>query len=481
VFIRPPNTPGPFGRDFEAYYAGGATWNAGGDPWSRDVWNVEKAIPGIDASRDELLPFVGPAAALPVWSLFARMPFEIARNVWLVGLALALAVLVIAALAIAGTPITWLEAALALLFGGVTGPVISDVALGQAALVSAAAVALALIALDRRSPLAIVAACVAAIQPNLALSLAVRFTARRDAIVLVLAAAAFLAIAFAAGGGPAGFIAYLHRLAAHGAGERFILIQYSVPAILATFGVAPGAAIVAGDITEGIAVITAAIAAYRFRAQPALSASIVVALLPWIVPFFHEHDFAIALLPAIVVSAAHDARARVLGGVACAFVFVDWLGIAQRPYAALQIAWLAFAVTLAYLALSNRRGVHTSPVAPLVTCALLVACVVPFALAHPAPTWPDQLGAFHASPTLDASGVWAAEQRANGLEARIPAWGLLRLIPLIGSALLAASCVLAARGAAVQLAAGSAIVIRPLRVTSGTAVSDSPSHGPSKQ
>src|ERR1700726_4519039 len=93
TLFRPPPTPGPFARDFEAYYSAGATWNAGGDPWSRDVWQTERTIAGVDASRDELLPFAGPAASLPLWSLFARLPFDAARIVWSVLLLLAVLVL----------------------------------------------------------------------------------------------------------------------------------------------------------------------------------------------------------------------------------------------------------------------------------------------------------------------------------------------------------------------------------------------------
>ena len=65
--FRPAPTQGPFARDFEAYYAAGAAWNAGGDAWSRAIWSAERGIAGVDASRDEMLPYVGPgrcAAAL---------------------------------------------------------------------------------------------------------------------------------------------------------------------------------------------------------------------------------------------------------------------------------------------------------------------------------------------------------------------------------------------------------------------------------
>ena len=111
--FRPPPTIGPFARDFEAYYAAGATWNAGGDPWSRDIWQTERTIPGVDATRDELLPFAGPAASLPLWSVLARLPFDAARVVWLILLAPAFAILAVAAAALAHVRLTAARAAIA--------------------------------------------------------------------------------------------------------------------------------------------------------------------------------------------------------------------------------------------------------------------------------------------------------------------------------------------------------------------------------
>jgi hypothetical protein len=464
--FRPGPAPGPFARDFEAYYAAGATWNAGGDPWSRDVWAIERTIPGVDATRDELLPFAGPAASLPLWSLLARLPFDVARGAWTALLALALAALAIAAATLAHVRLTAPRAAGALLFGALTGPAISDLALGQAALVSAAAVALALLALERRSPWAIAAAFAAAIQPNLALPLAVRLTDRRSSVLLAGAVAAFLALTLLAGGGPAGFAAYLHRLAEHGASERFILIQFSVPAILASFGVAPSAAAWTGYAFALAAVAVAVTGALRLRARPRLAAAIAIAVLPWALPFFHEHDFVIELIPAIVLAASSNARVRMLAGVAAPCVFVDWLLVAQRPHAAAQTVCLAFAVACACAALPNASLRAPSPLPALATCLLLTLIAVPLALAFPAPVWPDALGAYHAGAALDASAVWAAEQQRAGLGAIVPAWGIVRAIPLLGCALLAA---------AAYFAAGAAtITTRPARTASGIAVSDSP-------
>src|SRR5262249_20399332 len=148
TLLRPPPTQGPFARDFEAYYAAGATWNRGGDPWSRDVWAIEQTIPGVDASRDELLPFAGPAASLPLWSLLARLPFDAARIVWELLLLAALVALAIVVTALAHAQLTLNRAFYALVGAALCGPAISAVALGQVALVSAAALALTLLALE---------------------------------------------------------------------------------------------------------------------------------------------------------------------------------------------------------------------------------------------------------------------------------------------------------------------------------------------
>ncbi len=65
---RPRPTPGPFLRDFEAYWAAGSAWNAHGDPYGRAIWTAERAVAGVDARHDEVLPFVGPPATLLAWT-----------------------------------------------------------------------------------------------------------------------------------------------------------------------------------------------------------------------------------------------------------------------------------------------------------------------------------------------------------------------------------------------------------------------------
>jgi hypothetical protein len=469
TIFRPPVTSGPFARDFEAYYAAGATWNAGGDPYSRDVWRVERTIPGVDATHDELLPFIGPAASLPLWSLLARLPFDAARTVWLALLALALAVLAVAAARLAAGRLTFANAGLALLLGVVSGPLIGAFALGQVALAGAAAMAVALLALERTSLWAIPAVVLAAIQPNLTLPLIARADGRRRIVLLAVAALIFLALTFAAGGGPGGFVGYLRHLSAHGASERFSLNQYTVTAIATSFQLAPGLAIIAGAVALFIAVGSVIASAIAFRARSGDLVIITIALLPFGIPFFHEHDFAIELIPAIVLAASSNLRVRMLAGFGAACVLVDWLGVAQRPDVALQTGCFALAVTCAYAALAGNDAARSTPLWRVpVAGTLLALLLVPLAFHVPAPVWPDALGAFHAAAGLDASGVWAAEQQRAGLTATAPAWGLLRTVPLFGCLLFA-------------IAAIYSITMRSPRSASAMAVSDSPSHGPATQ
>ncbi len=258
----------------------------------------------------------------------------------------------------------------------------------------------------------------------------------------------------------------MQRLGEHTASERFVLIQYSVPAIAVSFGAGRRLAELAGNTLAFAAVACVAAIAIRLRAQPRLAAAFAIALLPWAVPFFHEHDFVIELIPAIVLAASANARVRALAGIAAACALVDWLGIAQRPSFAAQTVALAFAVACAFAALPNRSLRASTPLPPLIACALLAAIAVPLALAFRAPAWPDALGAFHAAANLDASAVWAAEQQRAGLNGVAVAWGVLRAIPLLGCALLAAGAYFAADPVA--------ITMRPARTASGTAVSESP-------
>ncbi len=476
--FRPPPAYGPFARDFEAYYSAGALRNAGGDPYARAIWTVERTVPGVDTSHDEILPYVGPAAALPFWSLLARLPFRAARVVWEALLVAAVVGIVAGALLVAGGPLTPLRTGVTLALAATSGPVVSGFTLGQAALIGAAATILAFAALERRSAWAIPAAWLAAIQPNLAIPLALRAFDRRAFVTLAVAAAAFAAVTLAVGGGAAGFVRYLGLLRAHGAAERYITIQHTLPALAVAFGASHAFADALGAVASAAAIAVLIAIAVRLRAQPAIVACAGVALLPLAVPFFHEHDFAIDLLPVLVLFARGDARLRALTGVAAVMTLVDWFGFAQRPQATLQNACLTVCVAAGCAILAARDGREPADrvacVVPLGAAALLAAGGIPLAHAFVAPTWPETLGAYHAAATADIATIWGEEAVRSGLTAVVPAWSVLRAIPLLGCVLLAY--------ASVRLALPRyATTIAPSRSATAIAASDSPLHGPSVQ
>ncbi|HEV3088395.1 MAG TPA: glycosyltransferase 87 family protein, partial [Candidatus Elarobacter sp.] len=452
--------------------AAGATWNAGGDPWSRDIWRVERTIEGVDPAHDELLPYVGPAAALPLYGALAHLPFALAVRVWTVLLMLALAALALCALAlarvhaqrraqvdlaVAGIPaqagaqhaLTRLWAQLrtpyilaalgAVLFALASGAATSALALGQVALLSAAGIAAALVAYDRKAIVAgALGTLIAGLQPNLALALIARIRDRAALVSAALGALAFASLTFAAGGGVQGFIAYVHVLREHGNAERFVTIQHTPAAVAYAFG-APenvAAAIGIGCALIAIAAVVALTLAARLDSRS--GTLLAIAALPLAVPFFHEHDFVVELIPLIVLAAVTRGAERGWAGVAAALVLVDWLDLAQRPAAAGQIVALGVAVAFAFVALGRGARATRADLAPFAAVAILACCAVPLARAFPAPTWPDMLpSAYRAPADANASAVWADEQRAAGLDARSAVWGALRTLPLTGCMLLA--------------------------------------------
>ncbi len=433
TLLRPPATQGPFARDFEAYYAAGATWNAGGDPWSRAVWSTERTIGGVDASRDELLPYVGPAAALPLFGALARLPHPVATRVWTTLLLAAFFALALASLALARARSAQALAG-ATLFAIASGPGTSALALGQIAQLSAAGIACALVAYERIAIAAgAFATLLAGLQPNLALALIARMRDRAALVCVAAGALAFGALTLGAGGGVRGFLAYVHRLGEHAQAERFVVIQHTPGAIARAFGASDTAA---SAITAACAVVAvAAVIAVTVRARlDARDGTLLAfAAAPFAVPFFHEHDFVVELIALLLLAMRTQGAARGWAGVAAALVGVDWLGVAQRPAAAPQIVVMGLALGCAFVVLGKGARATRADLMPFAAVLALACVTVPLGRAFPAPVWPDALPAGYRAPaSASASAVWAGELRAAGLAQAQPAWGALRALPLAG-------------------------------------------------
>ncbi|MEA2719767.1 MAG: hypothetical protein QOJ39_1631, partial [Candidatus Eremiobacteraeota bacterium] len=195
-----------------------------------------------------------------------------------------------------------------------------------------------------------------------------------------------------------------------------------------------------------LAIAATIVIAARAALGPRDATLLAIAALPLAVPFFHEHDFVLQLVPLYVLAVRSRGTARTLAAVATVLICVDWLGFAQRPAAAAQILTLGLCVACAWAVLGPGARVTRADVLPF-AAALVLACVaIPLGRAHPAPTWPDALPAgYHAPVDADASAVWADEQRAAGLDERQTAWGALRALPLAGCIVLGGAIVLFGR------------------------------------
>jgi hypothetical protein len=430
----PAGRAGPPMRDFEAYYAAGAAFDRGEDPYTRSIWNVERAIPGVDSSHEELLPYVGPAAALPLYGLLARLPYDPAHRVWGGFLGLMLGLALFGMLFLFRAPFAWqtLAGALFLCFG--FGPLTSGVALGQVALPAFAGIVIAAVALDRKQTAA--AACgafIAALQPNLALALAARVRERRTLAAFGIGLIAFLALTLAAGGGGRGLLSYLTLLREHGAGERLIAIQITPAAIAWELGAGARLASIAALLVAAAALV-ACLALIRKTQRAEERIAVACCALPLILPFFHEHDFTIALFPSFLLALRARGFALGLGAAGTTFVSIDWLGLGQRPTGIPQSLAVALLAALGFALLARAQG--RASLAGLAVC-LVAFPIAAAALFHPVPIWPDALPkGFFPPAGLDASTIWHAEQTASGLEHQTPFWAFLKLCTLCGCGLL---------------------------------------------
>lgn len=434
AFARPQATPGPYLRDFEAYWSAGSAWNARTNPYGRAIWTAERSVAGVDPNRDEPLPFVGPPATLLLWSIFARLPYQTAAALWSAVLGIAALVLVLACVRASAERTILLTVLAAVALAMAWGPITSDLALGQLALPAFAAAILVVLAGAAAPAYAAAAACVAFAQPNAALGLASALGRNRTTLALVLGAILTYGLsAFAAGARWP--LTYARTLASHSAAEGLSAIQLTPAAIAFGFGATPGAARLVGIIFALLAIAAAVAVALRVRDRFARFAAF-SALVPFAAGFVHEHDLVVAYAAAVWCALRTSGPARIAALAGVLLAGTDWLGLAQRPNGIAQSALLALAAFGAFAALGE-PGVTRGTLAAAAGFAALFTAASWIGVTHVVPVWPDAMGAYHAPAGATIATIWSNEQRATGLLAPVPAWALLRSFSLAGCALLA--------------------------------------------
>jgi hypothetical protein len=435
IAARPASTPGPFVRDFEAYWSAGRIASQGGDPYGRDVWRAERTVPGVAATRDELLPFVGPPYTLWVWRAFGSLDFTAAARFWWALLAAAIAGLAIVSLMASGLTPRWPPVVGALLFAFSFGPITSGLSLGQVTAVAMLGACVAAVWSRRaRAAKVAIASVAAALQPNVAIGTLALLRSPRSAIGLASGAI----VAYLAGAAARGWnwpFEYVRLLNEHARAELFAGIQIVPSAILYGVGVPPAAAIGCGIAIALLAIAAAAYAMFAIR-DPYVCFACISALIPFATGFVHEHDLIVALPAAMLTAARSRGLVRAVALIGTLFVAIDWLGLAQRPTGIVQGVLLAIVAGCMFAAFGP--GGIAEAAAAFVVCIVFAGSAWVAAM-HPLAVWPDALDAFRAPAGADAAAVWHAELVRNGLFVVNPAAAFLRALSLIGCALLAAA------------------------------------------
>ena len=424
-------------RDFESYYAAGEMWSAHRDPYSNDIWAYEKDIPGVRSDRGELLPFVGPPAFLPFWAFFALLPFPAAALLWGAILIAAASALLIALLRSTNALSPGAVLAGACVFAAF-GPFTSDFALGQAALLSFAACVGATLWFARSPLLSGTWSFFAAVQPNIALALLSQISNRRSWRPFLAALVGFLTLSFFARGYSA--LRYAGDLIAHGQAERFVLIQMTPAAIAYGLGAPAFLCQIIGAVASAGAFIVALVVLRHPYVKALWKLAAVCALLPFAVPFFHEHDFVTALLAAVLCALLAEDRTWSIAATGTLLAGIDWLGLAQRPQGFTQSFLLAIALLLGLFSIAEQ------PLRRMILpCSVLVVLLAAGFLAqhHPAPIWPDDMRGATVL-TGSTAKIWNDELMRTGQFVREPFWAAMRLLTLLGAALLAWAAVASA-------------------------------------
>jgi hypothetical protein len=427
---------GPPMGDFSAYYSAGRVWLSGGDPYSTDIWNVERTLPGAHPEHKALLPFVGPPLGLPIWAAFSLLPYRIATAVWGVALACCIVVLIAVPARLAGRRLRAADVVTLVVFSAACGPFIDSLTLGQAALPAAASLDIAILCAARRRWIGAAAGafCVVLFKPNLVFVLLA--TVRSVAAVIAYASAALVSVAgnvlFTRG--VHGLLDYLAILPQQTAAERFYAYQFTPTAIAFGFGLGAHRSIEIGTVVAVVASIAVIAAIVFSRATLVDSAAIACAGLLFILPYEHDVDFVIVLFPALLVLFRARGATWLTGALGLALVSIEWFSLAQGR------AGLIFA-----LAMASVIPLEIAALAPAIpwklrlTPLLLAPFVLALGLAGPReriPIWPEALPRhFEAAPGASPNDTWRSELVASELETERPWASLLRLMTLSGTVL----------------------------------------------
>ena len=289
--------------DFLAFYCAGAASNSGENPYLdaplQRCGAADGAVPSF--ARNGVQPSPLPPYDLPLFRLFALLPYRVAATVWLVAALVATAIVVaflagrsglslLAVTALCGLPLFLLSASL-----GQLPPIVA------LALCSAAEL------LRRKSYWLAGAACTAAfIEPHVAVPVWLSLFAweRRLRGPLLAGVTLLLLLSLAGANLATNVTFYTTVLSLHAASEVSVFFQYSLTWLAFLVGLSSHAALRLGSLSYGIMMIVgvwlAHEAARRFKSQDYLI-FVPVAAIVLGGPFVHITQLSLAMLAALVL------------------------------------------------------------------------------------------------------------------------------------------------------------------------------------
>jgi hypothetical protein len=420
-------------RDFNAFYCAGAAVDAGADPYLSQPLGACESSP-----RPRLLhrmpgglvmPAPLPGYALAPFALIAHLPYPLAVFVWFALLSAAVAATIFAVTKVAPVPLPAAVAAL------VVGDGYAGIALGQVAVVSIAAIALAAYAFQlRRMTLAAACAALALIEPHLGLPacLALAVCAPRARLPLALALAGCAALSVWTLGLAANIEYVRSVLPLHALAEIGNDRQFSLTYLLHRAGASDSIATAAGSLQYVAFACVGVYLAQRLAerlASPALAVLIPPAVAMIGGSFVHYPQVAAIVPAALVLSAVAPERTRLLG-IAIALLAIPWiefanLGVSLALFAAIAVATIAYELIDRRFIVAAGAGIAT-----FVLAALPFLIWTPMADSAPIPVAANAL----------AEVSWEAYLRdLNGKEA--PSSDLARLPTAIGTVLFAIAAI----------------------------------------
>jgi hypothetical protein len=426
-----------FSFDFRAFYCAARVASHGADPYlSEPLRSCESAIPPQQFYRTNKgvtvpAPLPGYAIAF-VWPL-ALLPFGVAAAIWT--LLLFVAWLVCVATIVRFARITWQTAlAITSLSLGVT-----SIPLGEVVPLALAAIcAAAYFAWQGRWIAAAIAAAFAMLEPHIGLPtcIALAIWAPATRIALATCFVALAGIALIVLGPNVNQEYFFSVLPAHALSEATRDTQYSLTAVLTSFGVGSTSAIRAGTIWYTAMVVIGTMTAGALARRTNNRAFLVCAPPAFAVlggTFIHVTQL-VAAIPATVLLANYASGAkRTIAVVALLLLSVPW-----------TLAWspalgLAAVFPVAYLAwIYSERNIRFATAAGVLGGLLVIGVNYAYLPANAPHSVPRASAAIDPKLAESSWSMYARKSSTNGVAswaARAPTWaGLILILATMASA-----------------------------------------------